>query len=76
MANNIIEALRCSVSAGNHDCVNCPWSAKERLDDFPELKSKIPHDAIIDGVAYWISCDVERIALEAADELERLTDGK
>jgi len=71
MANNIVEALRCSVAVCEHDCVNCQYNSKERLSNYPKLAARIPADTVIDGVAYWVSCDVDRIALEAADELEK-----
>lgn len=64
----IVEALRCSSLPSKGICdLDCPWCAKGEVDpDFP-LKA----DVVIDGVEYWIFCNCEKMALDAADELEK-----
>lgn len=67
--NEIIKALRCT-SAPRHkyDCENCPYrELNEVNDDIP-----IKEDVIIDEKKYWEYCDVEKIAIDAADLLEKI----
>lgn len=65
----LIEALRCSASPypKNVDCKSCRYRLLEPVND----KIPVPHDTVIDEVKYWESCDVDRIALDAADALEK-----
>lgn len=65
----IVYALRCSSKPGGGKCtVLCPYRMLE------EAKPEIPikPNAVIDGVGYLESCDVDRIARDAADMIERL----
>ena len=51
-----------------YDCENCPYrELNEVNDDIP-----IKEDVIIDGKKYWEDCDVEKIAIDAADLLEKI----
>lgn len=64
---DLIDALRCSASElpERNDCKNCKYRLLEKLDEeFP-----MQPDVYIDGVGYWQSCDVERIAFDATDAL-------
>ena len=62
----IIQALRCTSTPGGlyEDCTGCPYYRKEQLD--AELKEKL-------GVDTWPSCDVNKVGMDAADLIERLT---
>lgn len=64
----LIKALRCSADPTiAHECMSCKYKVVE------EVNKEIPvePDLIIDGEAYWVSCDCDRIVLEAADQLEQ-----
>ena len=67
--NEIIKALRCtSTPRPKYDCENCPYrELNEVNDDIP-----IKEDVIIDRKKYWEDCDVEKIAIDAADLLEKI----
>ena len=62
----IIQALRCTSTPGglHEDCTGCPYYRKEQLD--AELKEKL-------GVDTWPSCNVNKVGMDAADIIERLT---
>ena len=62
----IVQALRCTSTPGSlhEDCTGCPYYRKEQLD--AELKEKL-------GVDTWPSCDVNKVGMDAADLIERLT---
>ena len=62
----IVQALRCTSTPGDHasNCEQCPYWKKERLDG--RLKEKL-------GTDTWASCDIDKIGLDAADLIERLT---
>ncbi len=63
----IIQALQCTSTPGSlhEDCTGCPYYRKEQLD--AELKEKL-------GVDTWPSCDVNKVGMDAADLIERLTE--
>ena len=65
-SQEIVQALRCTSTPGglHEDCTGCPYYRKEQLD--AELKEKL-------GVDTWTSCDVDKVGLDAADLIERLT---
>ena len=66
--DDIIRALRCISSVGMpHTCEGCTYRVLE------EVKEGIcvPHDVEIGGVKYWESCDFNRIAMDAANALEK-----
>lgn len=67
----LIKALRCSAQpyVKDIDCTNCKYRLLEPAGDLP-----VPCDLVIDGVEYYESCDVDRMANDAADELEKLLD--
>ena len=62
----IVQALQCTSTPGglHEDCTGCPYYRKEQLD--AELKEKL-------GVDTWPSCDVNKVGMDAADLIERLT---
>lgn len=62
----IVQALRCTSTPGSlhEDCTGCPYYRKEKLD--AELKEKL-------GVDTWPSCDVNKVGMDAADLIERMT---
>lgn len=55
--NTLIKALRCSGSPKSGDCMNCEYRLLEEKD----------------GKQYWLSCDCDRIVLEAADVMEEMS---
>lgn len=60
------QALQCTSTPGglHEDCTGCPYYRKEQLD--AELKEKL-------GVDTWPSCDVNKVGMDAAELIERLT---
>ena len=61
----IVRALRCiSTAGGEHDCEHCPYWKEEEV---PEEERPIY------GADTWHSCDVDRVGLDGADLIERLT---
>lgn len=67
--NEIIKALRCSgTPRPKYDCDNCPYRRLEKVQD----GIPIEEDVIIDGEKYWEGCDCEKIAIDAADLLEKI----
>ena len=62
----IIKALRCvSTAGGEHDCEHCAYWKREEA---PEEEQPVF------GTDTWCPCDVDRVGLDGADEIERLTD--
>lgn len=62
----IVRALRCiSTSGGENACEHCPYWKEEEV---PEEERPIY------GADTWHSCDVDRVGLDGADLIERLTD--
>ena len=66
-SQEIVQALRCTSTPGDHtsNCEQCPYWKKEQLNG--RLKEKL-------GTDTWTSCDVEKVGMDAADLIERLTD--
>lgn len=66
----LIRALRCSATGHGGDLrchEDCPYRVLEEIiHDFP-----VNEDINIDGVAYWVRCDRGRMALDAAEALEK-----
>ena len=62
----IVQALRCTSTPGGPtgDCEKCPYWKTEQLT--AEQKKKL-------GVDTWTSCDVDKVGMDAADLIERLT---
>lgn len=62
----IVQALRCMSTPGDHtsNCEQCPYWKKEQLNG--RLKEKL-------GTDTWTSCDVDKVGMDAADLIERLT---
>ena len=62
----IVRALRCiSTAGGENACEHCPYWKEEKV---PEEERPIY------GADTWHSCDVDRVGLDGADLIERLTD--
>lgn len=63
---DIVQALRCTSTPGGPtgDCEKCPDWKTEQLT--AEQKEKL-------GVDTWTSCDVDKVGMDAADLIERLT---
>lgn len=62
----IVKALRCvSTAGGENACEHCPYWKEEEV---PEEERPIY------GADTWHSCDVDRVGLDGADLIERLTD--
>lgn len=66
MTKEIVQALRCTSTTGDHqvNCEQCPYWKKEQLNG--RLKEKL-------GTDTWASCDIDKVGLDAADLIERLT---
>ncbi len=62
----IVQALRCTSTTGDHtsNCEQCPYWKKEQLNG--RLKEKL-------GTDTWTSCDIDKVGLDAASLIERLT---
>lgn len=62
----IAQALRCTSTPGDHtsNCEQCPYWKKEQLNG--RLKEKL-------GTDTWTNCDIDKVGLDAADLIERLT---
>lgn len=62
----IAQALRCTSTPGGPtgDCEKCPYWKTEQMT--AEQKEKL-------GVDTWTSCDVDKVGMDAADLIERLT---
>lgn len=62
----IVQALRCTSTPGGPtgDCEKCPYWKTEQLT--AEQKEKL-------GVDTWTSCNIDKVGLDAADLIERLT---
>lgn len=67
--SQVIKALRCTSTPNpEDDCPNCPYrELNEVRDDIP-----LKEDVIIDGKKYWEDCDIDKIAIDAADLLEKI----
>lgn len=70
----IIKALRCSATPYQVCDEECPYRLLEDItdNDFP-IKS-VPDVVDEDGRRYWISCNCDAIANDAADALEDFID--
>ena len=63
--NEIIKALRCiSTAGGEDDCARCPYWREENVPE--ELRP-------VYGADTMHSCDIDRVGLDGADEIEKLT---
>ena len=64
--DEIVRALRCTSTSGGPtgDCAKCKYWKKEPRDG--ELKEEL-------GTDTWTSCDIDKVGLDAADLIERLT---
>lgn len=62
----LVQALRCTTTPDGPtgDCEKCPYWKTEQLT--AEQKEKL-------GVDAWTSCDVDKVGMDAADLIERLT---
>lgn len=60
----LVKALRCTATPGGPtgDCEMCPYHRRENLND--ELKEKL-------GTDTWTSCDIDKVNMDAADQIER-----
>lgn len=59
----LVKALRCTATPGpTGDCEMCPYYRRENLND--ELKEKL-------GTDTWTSCDIDKVGMDAADQIER-----
>ena len=60
----LVKALRCTSTPGKPtgDCEMCPYYRRENLND--ELKEKL-------GTDTWTSCDIDKVGMDAADQIER-----
>lgn len=60
----LVNALRCTSTPGGPtgDCEMCPYYRRENLND--ELKEKL-------GTDTWTSCDIDKVGMDAADQIER-----
>ena len=65
-SEEIVKALWCISTPGDHtsNCEQCPYWKKEQLNG--RIKEKL-------GTDTWTSCDVDKVGMDAADLIERLT---
>ena len=64
----LISAIRCSATSYSGCTADCPYRLLEEIKpDFP-----MPADVVVDGVGYWVSCDCDKMSLDAADAIEHL----
>lgn len=65
-SQELVQALRCTSTPDGPtgDCEKCPYWKTEQLT--AEQKEKL-------GVDAWTSCDVDKVGMDAADLIERLT---
>lgn len=66
----LIEALRCSAGPMSDCKPDCPYRMREKID--PKFLFTAD-ETDENGVGYLLRCDVDRLVLDAAAELERLT---
>lgn len=60
----IVYALRCTASCDQRgDCTSCPYRVVEQLNE-EQVKEL--------GTDKWESCDIDKIAMDAAERLEEL----
>ena len=66
----LIKALRCSaaVKTEETDCSNCPYRVIEPIDKDDPLFI----NSDFEGKEYWKSCDLDKMALDAADYIEQI----
>lgn len=68
----LAEALKCSLTSDRMGhtrvCTECPWHIREEID--PAISCYA--DTEIDGKAYWISCDCDRLVSEALEVIEEV----
>lgn len=67
----LIDALRCSASVGCKCKADCPYRVREETT--PDIP--VPADETENGIGYWVSCDCDQIALDAAEAIESLCRG-
>ena len=67
----LIRALRCSnevhTAENRPDCTKCRYKIIEKIDE-----AVAKPDVVIDGVPYWISCDIDAITGDAIRVLENM----
>lgn len=67
----LIDALRCIASEDPECKADCPYRFREEIKpDFPW-----PADETENGIGYWVSCDCDRIVMDAAEAVESLCRG-
>ena len=72
----IIHALRCSSSTGVAKCKkNCPYFRRASEEEINEFLTR--HDLKREdfGDDFWDGCNCDKIAMDAADLIEKLTGG-
>lgn len=72
----LVKALRCSaqVMDGVDQCRKCSYSAIEEIT--PDIEAMVPSDFEENGKKYFVSCDCDRMVSDAADLIEKLTEGQ
>lgn len=68
----LVMALRCSARPRRKEdtCIGCPYRGLEEV--IPDLPC--PPDLEEDGISYWEYCDTERMAIDAAEMIEKLNE--
>lgn len=72
----LVKALRCSAQVMDEidRCKQCPYSAIEEIT--PDIEAMVPSDFEENGKKYFVSCDCDRMVSDAADLIEKLTEGQ
>lgn len=72
----LVKALRCSAQVMDdvNLCRKCSYSAIEEIT--PDIEAMVPSDFEENGKKYFVSCDCDRMVNDAADLIEKLTEGQ
>lgn len=69
----LVKALRCSAAVHNEEkCKECGYCIAEEIPE--DMRDYLKPTYEEGGVPYFISCDCDRMALEAADLIEELSE--
>ena len=77
--DRLIAALRCSANPkySEENCFFCKYAKKEDVEELELTKEEkmLFTEMEEDGKRYYVSCDCDRMAIDAADMLDNLKTG-